>query len=491
MSKVRVRFAPSPTGYMHIGGLRTALYNYLFAQKMGGDFILRIEDTDQSRFVEDSLEDIKKSLRWLGIDWQEGPEVGGNKGPYLQSERLDLYNKYVNQLLEEDKAYRCFCTSKRLTEMRDRQRAAKQPPRYDEQCRDLSQKDVSKLIDAGTPFVVRLKTPHVGNTIVKDYLRGEMEFQNALLDDFIILKSDGFPTYHLASVVDDTLMEITHVMRGDEWISSTPKHKLLYDNLGFKVPEFVHLPIIKSAGGGKLSKRDGATNVFDFIKIGYLKEALINFLALLGWAYDGNTHTFSMDFLKENFDIDKLGTTSAIFDRDKLDDYNGKYIREKTMDELVELTMPYMKEAGLISGDNAEQVSYFKKIIPLVFERLKVLSEIVEFTKFFFDKELDYGEGKELIPKKTTAVETVDILKQVMNKLVELESYSEEDLEKVLRSLAENSKYKTGQIFMSLRVAVTGSKVSPGLFETISVLGKEKTIKRVTAAVKFIEDKLL
>ncbi len=491
MSKVRVRFAPSPTGYMHIGGLRTALYNYLFAQKMGGDFILRIEDTDRSRFVEDSLEDIKKSLKWLGIDWQEGPGVGGDKGPYLQSERLNLYNKYVNQLLEEDKAYRCFCSSQRLTEMRDRQRAAKQPPRYDEYCRDLSQEDVTKLIDEGTPFVVRLKTPHVGNTIVKDYLRGEMEFQNSLLDDFIILKSDGFPTYHLASVVDDTLMEITHVMRGDEWISSTPKHKLLYDGLGFKAPEFVHLPIIKSAGGGKLSKRDGATNVFDFIKIGYLKEALVNFLALLGWAYDGSTHNFSMEFLKENFDIDKLGTTSAIFDRAKLDDYNGKYIREKTMDELVELTMPYMVEANLLNADDVKKVSYFKKIMPLVFERLKVLSEIVGFTEFFFAKELDYGEGKELIPKKTTPVETVDILKQVTLKLTSLESYSEEKLEETLRGLVEKTDYKTGQVFMALRVAVTGSKVSPGLFETINVLGKEETLKRLAGAIKFIEDKLL
>ncbi|MCK4907742.1 MAG: glutamate--tRNA ligase [Spirochaetes bacterium] len=487
MEKVRVRFAPSPTGYLHIGGLRTVLFNYLFAKHYNGDFILRIEDTDRSRYVEGAFEDIKESIKWLGITWDEGPDAGGDKGPYFQSERLDFYKKYAERLVNEGTAYKCFCTSERIQEIKEKQKASKEQIRYDKHCRNFSKDEVAKNEAADLPYVIRFKVSEEGQTKFEDYLRDEVVFENAQLDDFIILKTDGFPTYHLASVVDDHLMEITHVLRGEEWISSTPKHVLLYNALSFKMPEFVHLPVILSSKGGKLSKRDGATQVREFMEKGYLAEAMTNFLVLLGWSLDGSTSMFTMQELEKVFTLEQIGKNSPVFDIEKLNDYNGKYIREKSVKELADLCYPYMLDAGIVKDDTEGTRIYFESIMELLKERLVLLSDVVESAKCFFIDKIDYEDGSMLIPKKTSPDQVKSVFKLSLEKLEHLEDFSVENLENSLRKLIDELGLKAGQIFMALRITVTGSKVSPGLFETMSVLGKQRCMARIKDALAVLE----
>lgn len=481
MSNVRVRFAPSPTGFLHIGGLRTALFNYLFAKREGGAFILRIEDTDRTRFVEGALEDIKKGLSWTGIEWDEGPDKGGAYGPYVQSERLAMYKKAAETLLEQGTAYRCFCTADRLAALREEGVSG-----YDRKCRDLSKEESAQRAASGEPFVVRLKAPLDGETVFQDYLRGEVRFENSTIGDIVILKTDNYPTYHLASVMDDHHMEITHVLRGEEWISSTPKHVLLYDAFGWTPPEFVHLPVILSPKGGKLSKRDGATSVKDFIAKGYLPEAMVNFLAMLGWSLDGETSMITMDELKGVFTIKKIGMASPVFDISKLDDLNGKYIRSLDPEALLAAVLPVLEDANLLHPGDDEQVEYLRQILPLVVERLNWLPEIVEKTAFFFSEELDYGDGSLLIPKKTTAEEAAAILVEASTRLEAADDFSEEKIEELLRAQVGETGMKVGQVFMAIRIAVSGSKTSPGLFETIHVLGKERCLNRLKAAAELL-----
>lgn len=482
MASVRVRFAPSPTGFLHIGGLRTALFNYLLAQREGGEFILRIEDTDRTRLVPEALEDIMAGLRWCGIDWAEGPDKGGPCGPYVQSERLHLYKEKTAELLAQGAAYRCFCSEERLSALRDAGVSG-----YDRACRELPAAEAERRAAAGEPCVVRLKSPLAGETVFRDFLRGEIRFENNTIDDIVLLKTDGFPTYHMASVVDDRLMRITHVLRGEEWISSTPKHVLLYAAFGWTPPQFVHLPVILSPKGGKLSKRDGATTVREFIDKGYLPAAMVNFLALLGWSLDGETSEITMPELEKLFTLDKIGTNSPVFDIVKLDDLNGKYLRAMALEALLQAALPFVARAGLLDPADSTAIAYLQRILPLLAERVTLLSDIPEKAAFFFADSLDYGDGSVLLPKKTTAAQVAVILAQAAHALEGIDPFSEAAIEVPLRALVEETGFSVGQIFMAVRTAVTGSTSSPGLFETLAVLGRERTLSRLAAALERVK----
>jgi len=484
MNAVRTRFAPSPTGFLHIGGLRTSLFAYLFARHNGGSFILRIEDTDRARLVEGALEDIMDSLRWIGISWDEGPDVGGPCAPYLQSERREIYERYALLLIERGHAYRCFCSPERLAALREEQRKRGLDPGYDRHCRNLTPQERR----SGGPSVIRLKVPLEGETAFDDIIRGSISKKNSELDDLVLLKSDGFPTYHLANVVDDHLMEISHVIRGDEWISSTPRHILLYRAFGWDPPRFAHVPIILAQGGGKLSKRHGATMVLEFRERGYLSEALLNFIALLGWSLDDKTEFFTMKELIEHFELGRVNRAPAIFSYEKLDWFNGMYIRKKSIPELYDLVLPYLRRDGIVDSENeTAQRDYILQILPLVQERMNRLTDITGLIWFFFDDRYEIREPESLIPKKGTLDDALRILNGASEKLVKLTSFEEKAIEPLMRGFVEELGMKTGQIFMTLRVAVTGSRVSPGLFETMAVLGKQRTVKRLSEAVTFAQ----
>jgi len=488
MSEVRTRFAPSPTGYLHIGGLRTALYAFLWARHNRGTFILRIEDTDRARLVEGAIEDIMESLKWVGINWDEGPDIGGPYGPYLQSKRLDIYKKHAEELLEKGKAYRCFCSPERLEEIRKAQREKGERIGYDGHCRGLSEEEVRKKIESGEPYVIRLKIEQKGVTAFKDLIRGKIETPNNILDDHILIKSDGYPTYHMANVVDDHLMAITHVIRGEEWISSTPRHIALYRAFGWDPPEFAHVPVILAEGGGKLSKRHGATTVREFRENGYLPEALLNFVALLGWAIDDKTEIIDMETMIKHFDITKVNKSSALFSYNKLDWFNGVYIRNTGDEELLKQIEPFLLKSGLLNDEEIKSnKTYLKKIIPLIRERLKNLSQAPELIGFFFDRHYRIREEQALIPKGLSPEEGIKILEVSKKALEKIDQFNEKNIEESLRKLMSEMGLKPAQIFMPLRVAITGSRISPGLFETISVLGKERTIERIENGIKTLE----
>ncbi len=484
--KVRVRFAPSPTGYLHIGGARTALYNRLLAGKKKGFFLLRIEDTDRSRYLPEALDDIMTGLKWLGLEWDEGPDVGGPVGPYQQSERIPLYQKYARQLVEEGKAYYCFCSPERLQALRQRQEAAKDPAGYgyDGHCRDLPEEEQEKYIAEGRKPVIRFKMPREGKVRVVDALRGEMIFDLQTLDDFVLLKSDGFPTYHLANVVDDHLMKITHVMRGDEWIASTPRHVLLYQAFGWEAPVFLHLPVLLSPDGkGKLSKRHGATSLREFREKGYLPEALNNFLLLLGWHPPDDRELFTLEEAMEVFSPERISTSPVAFSLDKLNWFNGVYIRKLTPEELAARVLPFLQKDGLLPEPcPPERFNYLVRIMPLVQERLKLLSEITEMAGYFLREEIPPPPRELLIPKKSTADQTRLLLIEAEKELAKVDDFSSETLETALRRLAASLGVKPGTFFMPLRVAVTGKTATPGLFETMAVIGKERVLRRIRAA---------
>jgi glutamyl-tRNA synthetase len=475
--RVRTRFAPSPTGFLHIGGLRTALFAFLFARSSGGDFILRIEDTDRSRLVEGAMEDIIESLKWIGMQWEEGPDKGGPHAPYLQSERKEIYREHANILVSKGGAYRCFCAPSRLEALREEQKKAGAFQGYDRRCRDLTARAIESSLSKGEPHVVRLKVPVGGASVFHDAIRGEIRTPNETLDDTVLLKSDGYPTYHLANVVDDHLMGITHVIRGDEWISSTPRHVALYEAFGWTPPVFAHVPVILNQSGGKLSKRHGATMVREFREKGYLADALLNFIALLGWSYDDKTVLFTMDELIRSFDLAKVNKAPAVFSYEKLDWFNGVYIRGKSTAELYDLLIPYFTKEGL-TADKA----YLMDIIPLIRERLKTLSDVGKLTWFFFDSRFEVKEREHLVPKKLERKTVKAVLEGAARSLESLPSFDEAGIEKTLRDLVGTHGVKTGDVFMSVRVAVTGTTVSPGLFETIRVLGRERSVSRLESA---------
>ncbi len=477
MDKIRLRFAPSPTGFLHIGNFRVALFDYLIAKSLDGELILRIEDTDSKREVEGAAQKLIKILNSFDIKFDEGPHVGGPHAPYTQSERLDIYKKYTDQLLEEGKVYRCFCTEDRLTEMRSEQEANKLAPRYDRLCRSLSKEESNRRAAAGEPYVIRQKMPLEGKVSVHDELRGDITFDVADLDDQVLIKSNGVPTYQFANVIDDHTMEISHVTRGDEWLSSYPKNILLYQALGWEPPKFIHFPLVLNKEGGKLSKRKGDVFVEDYLTKGYLPEAIINFCALLGWHGKDDKEIYSLEELTKAFNINGLGASPAIFDLERLDFFNGYYIRQKSITELAALCRPYLNDASI-------DQNRLEKIVGLAQDRMKKLSDITELTGFILTDNLEY-ESSLLIWKSLGLEEVKNNLKEVKGLLekVTAENWNKAYLESYLMDYIKSNDKKVGDYLWPLRVSLSGLKNSPGPFEIADALEKDKTIQRIEAAI--------
>jgi glutamyl-tRNA synthetase len=490
-SPVRVRYAPSPTGEPHLGNIRSALFNWLFARSSGGSFIVRIEDTDQARLVPGATEAILEALTWLGMDWDEGPGKDGPFGPYVQSERkaLGIYQQHAERLVAEDHAYYCYCLPPRLDEMRKAQQAAGKSPGYDRHCRDLTDAERDGCLQDNPTPVVRFKMPLAGDITINDAVRGDVTFDASLLDDFVLMKSDSFPTYHLANVVDDHLMEITHVMRAEEWLPSAPRHKELYAAFGYDMPQLVHLPIILGPDRGKLSKRHGATSVLWYRDEGYLSEAMVNFLAKLGWSLDDSTEVISREELLKHFSIDRILANPAVFDKDKLDWYNGLYIRELPLETLCDALVPFLEdvEHGLpASVPRPIDREHLLRIMPLERERLKKLSEAPEMLSFFFEEQPELDAGQ-LVQKGMDADGTRAALSKAIDVSEGIASWDVESIETSLRALAEELGVKTGQLFGTLRVAVTGRTAAPPLFDTLAVLGRDRCLARMRHALAALD----
>lgn len=496
----RVRFAPSPTGELHIGGLRTALYNYLFAKRQGGDFILRIEDTDQTRFVEGAAERLIGVLEGMGVRYTEGVFVEdgtsvqkGDFGPYIQSERLKLYRKYAEELVVKKKAYYCFCTADRLAVMREEQARNKQAPKYDKRCLSLSDAEIAKRKDAGEPFVIRFNVPiERGDICFRDLIRGEVRFHAKDIDDQVLMKSDGFPTYHLAVVVDDHLMKITHVLRSEEWLPSTPKHILLYEAFGWELPMIGHVSFILGKDGKKkLSKREGGVSVEYFQSAGYLNEAIINFIALLGWnPGKGNTQEiFSLEEMEELFDISGLHKAGAVFDRKKLDWVNGEYIKRMSIDELYRRSFPFLETKPFVdewrersSLSEGEQIDFLKRVLTIEQDRLTKLSDVVDQSRFFFGTEPEY-EKTMLRWKDQSDEVTKDSLEKSLAVLSDQDDAVWSDHAALEKTLLEAAGEKRGDLLWPLRVALTGAERSPSPFDCAWVLGKDATLSRIRIAI--------
>lgn len=468
MTKVRTRFAPSPTGHLHIGGARTALYSYLWAKKNGGEFLLRIEDTDRTRYQPEAEASFVEGLHWLGLDW-EGEVI-------RQSERTAVYREHAQQLIAAGKAYYCFCTMERLELMRDIQRKKGRAPKYDKTCLRLSTAEVQRNLAQQLPAVIRLHIAAEGTIRITDLVRGPIEFRCEDLDDQILVKSDGFPTYHLASVVDDHASAITHVIRGEEWIPSTPKHILLYQAFGWEAPVFAHLSLFINKGGGKLSKREGATSLLDYRTQGYLPAAVVNFIAMLGWNPKSTEEFFTLEELVQAFELSQVNTANPIFDTDKLDWYNSHYIRKLSIDELLTYCQPYLPTADPV---------YLKQIIALEQERLKKLSDITELTDFFFPEVLQY-EPALLVWKKSTAEATRAVLQKLLSLLAAHSDWSAANLEATLLTWIKAQGLGNGDVLWPLRVALSGQKASPPPFALAAVLGKERVCQRVQAAIHLL-----
>ncbi|MEW6033949.1 MAG: glutamate--tRNA ligase [Chloroflexota bacterium] len=487
-SEVRVRYAPSPTGYPHVGNIRTALFNWLFARHTGGRFILRIEDTDIARLVPGATEAILESLRWLGLDWDEGPEAGGEYGPYIQSQRLSLYREVAQQLVREGHAYPCYCSPQRLEEMRAEQQRRKQPPGYDRRCRHLSPVERTAAESSGITPVIRFRVPDEGQTTLSDLIRGPVTFDNGTLDDFVLLKSDGYPTYHLANVADDHAMRISHVLRAEEWLSSTPRHVLLYRALDWEPPLFAHLPMILGPDRSKLSKRHGATSLVEYREMGFLPECMVNFLALLGWSLDDKTELFSREELVGHFSLERISKTAAIFDREKLAWMNGVYLRRLSTEDFVRLSLPFLEKGLPPQAARPLSRDYVLQVSPLIQERARTLAEAPQLAEFFFVEDLAYSVdllcGKELAPQSAS-----EALKVSLARLQDLVPFDGASIEGVLRPLAAELGMKTGALFGLLRVATTGRTAAPPLFQTMAVLGKERCLRRIQAAIAKLEQK--
>lgn len=486
--KVRVRMAPSPTGLFHVGGARTALFNWLFAHHHNGVFVLRIEDTDIVRSKPEYVKDILDSLRWLGLDWDEGPEVGGPYGPYFQMQRLHTYRLAAEKLLATGAAYYCYCTPEELEAERERAKAAKIAYRYSRRCRALTAEQRAAFEAHGRKSAIRFAMPSAGTVAFDDLIRGHISFSNAELDDLIIVKSDGIPTYNFAVVVDDTTMEITHVIRGEDHISNTPKQIHIFTALGYAIPQFAHLPMILGPDRSKLSKRHGAASITEYAEMGYLPEALVNYLALLGWSYDDRREIFTKDELVKLFSIERVGKTGAIFNIEKLDWMNGYYIRQLDLNDLTNRLLPFLRKAAIITQEelSIEQFEYVKSVAALIQERLKRLGEAPELVDFFFRERLDY-DATLLISKGLTPSETRAALVETRARIVAISPFDAPSLEHTMRELAEDLAMKTGQLFGALRVAVTGRTVAPPLFQTMAVLGRERTLARIDQAIELLD----
>ncbi|MCD8554873.1 glutamate--tRNA ligase [Seleniivibrio sp.] len=482
-NRIRVRFAPSPTGYLHVGGARTALFNYLFAKKTGGTFLLRIEDTDRTRFQEDSLKEIFESLKWMGIEWTEGPEKGGDFGPYIQSERLDIYKKYAQILWDRGQVYPCFCTPERLEKMRKEKELRKEiHGGYDRRCRDISKEEAMKRIEVGEPYVLRLKAPLEGSISFIDGIRGEIETPVTMVDDTVLMKTDGYPTYHLASVVDDHLMEISHVLRGDEWIASTPRHILLYKAFGWQPPVIAHLPVILSPDGGKLSKRKGAASVMDYKRAGFLPEALLNFLSLLGWNPGDDREIMSVNEIMEAFDMHRISAKPSVFDEQKLEWMNGQYMEHYDSAKLLADIEPMWAEKGLPVADFSAE--YKERVVSLFKTRCKKVTEFGENGGYFFKDPEEY-DAKQAGKQFTAAVKPA--LDKIVEKTDSVADWNRAALEELFHGIADELGMSAGKINPAVRLAVTGVGGGPDLFDMLELLGKDCVKRRVAAASAWIE----
>lgn len=488
---VRVRFAPSPTGRTHLGSGRTALYNYLLARQTGGQFILRIEDTDQKRYIPEAEQELMDSLRWLGMEWDEGPDVGGPYGPYRQSERKEIYQEYAKRLIEEGKAYYCFCTPERLAKLRQEQQRNKQPILYDGLCRQLNPEEAQRRVNNGEKHVIRFRTPRQGSITVRDLLRGEIRVENRLIDDYILVKSDGWALYHLAAMVDDHLMKITHVLRSSEWLSTFPLHGHIIRAFGWDEPVFVHLSVfLKPSGKGKMSKRESAQLLQDgysiFIKdlesLGYIPEAVVNWIALMGWSYDDRTEFFTMQDLIEKFNLEHLNPSPAAINFTKFDHFNGLHIRRLSIEDLARRVKPFLIGAGLDVKDET-----LLRVVPIIQERIVTLDDAISMGGFFFKDELN-PNPRELIGKDMDAVSSKRALERVKQVLQPLERINTDTAEEKLRNLADEMHLKPGQLFGILRVAVTGQTVSPPLFESMDIIGKPKVMERIEKAIRILDE---
>ncbi len=468
---IRTRMAPSPTGDIHVGSMSILLKNYAFAKRHNGSFILRIEDTDKEREVPGAIDRIQECIKAYGLDWDEGPGKEGAFGPYIQSQRLQIYKKYAQELVDAGKAYYCTCSSDRLTAMREAQRDAKIPPKYDRYCLS-KQTEIAAAIQAGSPYVIRLKTPEHESVVVTDLIRGKIEFDSDTIDDQVLLKSDGYPTYHMAVVVDDHLMEITHIMRGEEWISSTPKHVLLYQAFGWKLPVFAHIPVyLNPDGKGKMSKRKGTVSAQSFLDRGYLPAALLNFFMILGWSHPEEKEVLTLEEFIQHFDPKDVSAKSVVFDLQKLNWLNGVYIRQLTIDELVTKLEPFIPATFPKES--------LKNIIPLVHERLETLADFANLTSFFYEPVQQ--DIPNLLKKADTALVSVQ-LTNTLSALQSVQKWEHTEIEKILRELQEKYEWKKSQYFMMLRVASTGRTATPPLFETMQYIGKAAILSRLEAA---------
>lgn len=530
--EVRVRYAPSPTGMQHIGGVRTALFNYLFARANGGKFILRLEDTDRTRYGEQFVQNLYDTLAWLNIQWDEGGPKGGEYGPYVQSERFELYKKYALELVEKGEAYYCFCDSERLDRIRTLQTKNKMPPGYDRNCRHLTPEEVKANLDAGKPFVIRLKVPMEGVTKFHDALLGDIEWKNEdISPDPVLLKSDGFPTYHLANIVDDHFMKITHVMRAQEWIPSTPLHVQMYRAFGWQHPEFCHLPMVNGADGQKLSKRHGATSVNEFRARGYIPQALVNYVAMLGCSFEEGRDIYPLEDLEKLFKMEHLNKAGAVFDYKKLEWFNGQYMRMISDEELLKATLPFItgtgdaaipiqaseqfpaphigpQYSGVMYSENesfpngklelvdktvlgsdgkpmndAEIKEKLLQLMPLIKERLHFLTDAAEMVGFLF-KNVAVPPIEEIIPKRLDAEKTKAVLEKARDFIKALPEKEHEEQENLAKDISTEMGIKMGDFMMPIRMAVTGSRVSPPLMGSILILGVDKSLERLERAIK-------
>lgn len=489
VSEVRVRFAPSPTGYLHIGGARTALFNYLFARHHGGKFILRIEDTDTERTIKDSAEKLMEAFRWLGLAWDEGPIIGGPRGPYYQSQRQELYKKYADYLLEKDTAYRCYCTPEELAAERQRARDEKKAPRYGGRCRHLTPEQIQAFEAEGRKPAIRLRTQDSGETVVHDLVHGDVTFKNEEIADFVIVKSDGFPTYNFACVVDDWNMGLTHVIRADEHLSNTPKQVWIYTALGAPMPKFAHVPMILAPDRSKLSKRHGAQTVEEFMEKGFLPEAILSYLVLLGWTpADSTKEIMTLEEMVAAFDLGRVSSTPAVYDTTKMTWMNGQYMRMRTPLQLKELYIPVAVKLGLGSEDEIRsRGAWLEKVIMALRERSKTVDEMVESSVFFYRAPADYDEAG--TKKLFTKVGVAALLRKGAVVLSEVADWTLENVEASYRSLIEREGIKGGDIIHPTRLALSGKTVGPGLFEIIDILGKDEAVARLKKAASFVEEK--
>jgi len=484
MKNVRVRIAPSPTGYLHLGLARTALFNWLFARQNHGTFIFRIDDTDVERSTEESLKQILDSFRWVGIDWDEGIEVGGDYGPYVQSQRIDIYREYAQKMIENGSAYYCYCTQEELEKERRKSQEEHKPYVYSGKCRSLSAEERKAYESEGRKPSIRMKAEDK-LVVVNDIVKGPVEFRTGLLGDFIIIRPSGMPMYNFASAIDDMLMNISHIIRADEHLSNTPKQILIYEAFNCPLPEFAHVPLVLGSKGEKLSKRHGATSIEEYRKMGYLPEAMLNYLVRLGWSYDDEKEIFSIDELIESFSLDRVGRSGGIFDQQKLMWINGEYILKMDIESRTKAVIPFLREKGFVGDEiSADKYEWIKEIVNAVGDRLKLLSQITDYAGFFFVDKVEYDENavkQNLLKDKIPA-----ILENLRTKLQNIDTFDQTSIENAIRASGEELGINPGKQIQPLRVALTGKSVGPGIFETIMLLGRDKVIQRLGAALDML-----